>query len=257
MIQFPAVPDGDDLRISASSFVAFRQCSELASARFAGEYGPDTMASFRGGLAHRVFARHLTEGPISEGEFEDVCRREIGSSALNHKLAGLALKPSDLGRTIEEVASLYRRFVKFPTEGFAGAEVTVEAEPALGVALFGSIDAVFAADGATRLVDWKTGGMADADVQLAFYALVWALDRGSLPAAVEAVSVATGERVSEAPTRTEVTTTAGEVAQMVSVLRRAWATGGSLARTGGPWCKSCPRLSTCAEGKAAVRLPEA
>ena len=36
-------------------------------------------ASFLGGLAHRLFARHLTGGPIPPGELEAVCR-EVGLS---------------------------------------------------------------------------------------------------------------------------------------------------------------------------------
>ena len=119
------------------------------------------MESFKGGLAHRIFARHLTRGPIAAEDFEQVCREEIGSSGLNNKVALLGLRSSSLGRVVEEVRSLYRRFVRFPMEGFAGSEVGLLTEPARGVELVGSIDAVFDAHPGTRLVDWKTGGLGE------------------------------------------------------------------------------------------------
>jgi hypothetical protein len=256
MIEFPAVPEGEPIRISASTFVAYRQCPDLAAARLEGEYGPDSVPAFRGGLAHRVFAKHLSDGPISEAEFNHVCRQEIGQSNLNHRISSLGLKPTELARTIDEVAALYRRFVRFPTDGFVGAEVGVSAEPADGVELVGSIDAVFEDDGGVRLVDWKTGGLGEAVVQLAFYALLWGLDRHQLPHAVEAVSVATGERLREVPTEAGLEETGRDVAGMIGDLRRAWASGDPVERRGGPWCRGCARLPGCSEGRATVQFLE-
>jgi hypothetical protein len=183
-----------------------------------------------------------------------VCREEIGSSNLNFKLASLGMKPSALGRIVREVGSLYERFRRFPTEGFEGAEVSLVAEPAEGVELVGSVDAVFEERGASRLVDWKTGELGAADIQLAFYSLLWALVRRELPARVEAFSVKTGERQSEIPTRAAVEATAVEVAAMVSDVRTVWAGGGTPERRGGPWCRFCPLLDGCAEGAAATDL---
>lgn len=123
-----------------------------------GVFGPDSRASFSGGLAHRVFARHLGQGSIDPDGFNQVCREEIGSSSLNMKMAALGLgKPSVLAPLIEEVQALYQRFRNVPVDGFVGAEVDLAAEPADGVNLVGKVDAVFGDDSGPRLVDWKTG----------------------------------------------------------------------------------------------------
>ncbi len=201
-----------------------------------------------------MFSRHLREGPIAPEEFQQVCRSEIGSSTLNHKMAGLGLKPRELGQVIEEVGALYERFRRFPTEGFVGSEVAIEVEPSEGVSLLGTIDAVFDQDGTARLVDWKTGDLGEVVFQLGFYALIWSLDRGALPGRTEAVSVRTGERTESVPSRTEVVETARMVASMVDTLRRAWKTADPLARRGGPWCRFCPLLEGCEEGRAAATV---
>lgn len=253
-IEFPAVRDGEPIVVSASLFVAFERCPEQAAGRLRGVYGPETRASFTGGLAHRVFRRHLTEGPIAPDELAAVCRAEIGSS-MNPKLASLGLRPSELGRVIEEVGALYGRFRTLGAEGFVGAEVELEVEPQEGVTLRGNVDAVFSDEGSgTRLVDWKTGSLGEPEVQLAFYALLWALQHGELPGKVEAVSVASGERFEEVPTAAGAVEVAGRVARAVEQLRAAWAEGGSLPRVAGPWCRWCPLLEECDEGRATQDL---
>jgi hypothetical protein len=223
-------------------------------ARLAGRYGPDSKPAFAGGLAHRIFAKHLAEEPIEPGEFGRVCRSEIGASNLNHKLGALGLKPSQLGKVIDEVGAMYDRFKRIPTDGFEAAEVAIMVEPAEGVTLVGSVDAVFGSDGGPRLVDWKTGDLGEVLDQLRFYALLWALEKREFPATVEAMSVKTGERISEAPDSVTVGQTAGLVADMVGSLREAWETGTALDRSGGPWCKYCGLLDECREGRAAARL---
>ena len=254
MVLFPNIAPGDPVRISASTFVAYRQCPDNALARLQGEWGPETRPAFSGGLAHRLFARHLSEGPIDEQDFEGVCRSEIGGSNLNYKLGALGLKPSELGQVIDEVGAVYERFKKIPVEGFMGAEVSLVAEPAEGVTLIGSVDAVFTENGGVRLVDWKTGELGEVVDQLHFYALLWALEKDDLPQAVEAVSVKTGERVTEVPDSGVVATTADQVAEMVGQLRRAWDAGAGIDRRGGPWCRYCALLDSCTEGRAATRL---
>jgi hypothetical protein len=253
-IEFPPVQAGEDIVVSASLFATYERCPEQAGGRLRGVYGPESRASFTGGLAHRIFRRHLTEGPIDGADLPAVCREEIGTS-MNPKLAALGLRPSELGRVIEEVGSLYQRFRTVGSEGFAGAEVALEVEPHRGLTLRGSIDAVFddAAAG-TRLVDWKTGSLGDPEPQLSFYALLWALKQGELPGRVEAVSVASGERYEEVPTRGGVVDVAGRVAEAVSRLRTAWAAGEGLRRVAGPWCRWCPLLDECSEGRAATAL---
>ena len=255
-LQFPSVSPGDDVVVSATTFVSFDRCPEQAAARLRGVYGVDSRASFVGGLAHRIFARHLTGGPIDASGLEGACKEEIGTG-MNVKMTSLGLRPSSLAAIIEEVGSLYERFKTLGTEGFAGAEVALESTPAEGVVLRGSVAAVFD-DGAAgvRLVDWKTGNLGDPGLQLAFYSMLWAMERGEIPGRVEAVSVGSGERMEEVPTRAGIDETAAKVARMISALRESWQAGTEMERLGGPWCRWCPLLEDCSEGGAATRLLE-
>ena len=256
-IQFPKVVRGDPIKVSASTYVTFKKCPAQAGARLQGIYGPDSRQSFLGILAHRIFSRHLTSGVIPSDDFVQACREEIGGSGLNNKMASIEMRPSALAGVIEEVRGLYERFTRLPTEGFEGSEHSIEAGVAEGVDLVGTVDAVYQEDlGGFRLVDWKTGELTDPEDQLLFYALLWLLDRGELPAYVEAVSVRTGERYRTVPSSEDAGRVAAEVGGLVDVLRNAWATGADLPRTGGPWCQYCPLLDDCAEGKSVGALLE-
>ena len=251
---FPAVAPGEPIVLSATTFVTFVHCPEQALGRLQGRYPAETRRSFVGGLAHRLFARHLAGGPIPEESLGTACREEIGAS-MNHKLAALGLRPSQLGQVIEEVSGLYRRFCRLGLEGFAGAEVELEAVPAEGVTLRGVVDAVFdEGQGGVRLTDWKTGSLGEPAVQLGFYSLLWALDRGDLPGRVEAVSLVSGERMEEVPTRAGVEQTAAAAAAAAGELRAALAEESHLERSAGPWCRWCPLLDECREGRAATAL---
>lgn len=252
-MRLPTVATGEPLSISASTYTTYRQCPAMAEARLRGVYGPESMPAFRGGLAHAVFARHLESGPIDSEEFTQVCYESIGGSSLNFKLAPLGLKPSSLRSVIAEVRDLYERFKSVSTDGYEGSEVALHHEADGDVTLLGRIDAVFEADGQVRLVDWKTGELGDVLDQLRFYALLWVLTEGRLPAAVEAFSVGTGEQYRDAPSVEDVEATAREVAAMVTTLRAAWHSGKPVERRGGPWCRYCPILDDCSEGRAAVR----
>jgi hypothetical protein len=254
-VSIPHVVPGDEIRISASTYVAWKKCPESANVRLQGVYGPDSRPGFTGTLAHRIFARHLSGGPIATDEFVQACREEIGGSSLNNKLGGLELKPSTLAGVIEEVRGLYARFVKFPGEGFESSEVTLDYEAEGSIRLVGTVDAVFREDlGGHRLVDWKTGELGEAEVQLLFYAFVWALERDEMPAQVEAVSVKTGERFSTVPSSRDVQAVSSDIARMVNDIRNAWSSQQSLERHGGPWCRYCPILEECAEGRATTAL---
>lgn len=254
-VSIPHVIPGDSLRLSASTYVAWKKCPDSANARLMGIYGPDSRPAFLGSLAHRIFSRHLTAGPITSEEFVQACREEIGGSNLNHKLAGLEMKPSSLAGVIEEVRGLYERFTRLPTEGFEGSEIDIDYQGDDAIQLVGTVDAVYREElGGYRLVDWKTGELGDAEDQLMFYALLWALDRDDIPAYVEAVSVRTGERYRTVPSSDDVNRIAAEVAELATEIRRSWAGGPSLPRRGGPWCRYCPILSDCDEGKSVESL---
>lgn len=253
--RFPAVVPGEDLVLSASTFVTFERCPEQAAGRMRGSYGPESRSSFVGGLAHRIFARHLTSGPIAESDLAAACREEIGGN-MNPKLAALGLKPSQLAGVIEDVAGLYDRFKTLSADGFAGAEVALESDPAPGVVLRGSVDAVFDEEGGVRLVDWKTGNLGEPEPQLAFYALLWAMEKGDIPVLLEAVSVKTGERSESVPSRELVDDTATRAARAIDALRTSWDSADSLDRVAGPWCRWCPLLDDCSEGRAAIELLE-
>lgn len=253
-LAFPEVEPGDPVVLSASAFVTFRRCPEQALGRLRGQYPAESRPAFSGKLAHRVFARHLASGPIAAGDFKAACREEIGT-ALNPALSALRLRPRELDTVIREVEVLYQRFCRLGREGFVGSEVALEAVPCEGVTLRGKVDAVFD-DGAagTRLTDWKTGTLGEPAPQLGFYAMLWALERFDLPGRVEAVSLASGERIDEVPTRAAVEATAAEAAGAVSALRRGLAAGLHLERAAGPWCRWCPLLEECEEGRAATAL---
>jgi hypothetical protein len=259
VIQFPEAAPGEPLVVSATLFVTYQTCPMQALGRLRGAYPADTVASFRGSLAHRIFARHLVSGPIPDGDLPRVCREEIGApdGHLNMKLGPLELnRPSRLAPVLAEVSDLYSRFKRFPTDGFRAAEVNLEADVGGGVVLRGRIDAIFENEsGKPSIVDWKTGSwLGDVEPQLAFYALVWALQRGVLPVSAEAVSVQTGERAGIQPNINQAEQTAREVGKMVDTLRAAFAAGEDLERRAGPHCRWCPLLEACAEGAAAIEI---
>jgi hypothetical protein len=254
-LEFPRIVDGDDVRVSATTYVTFKKCPESANVGLQGRYGPDSRAAFLGSLAHRIFSRHLTAGPIASDDFVQACREEIGGSNLNHRLAALEMRPSALAGAIEELRVLYERFTRLPSDGFEGSEVSLNSVPAQGVELVGTIDAIYREDlGGHRLVDWKTGELGDPEDQLLFYSLLWTMDRGDLPAYIEAVSVRTGERYRTVPTSDEMNRVLSEVAELINEIRAGWKQGSELEKRGGPWCRYCPILNECEEGQTAEAL---
>lgn len=253
-MDFPPVVPGDEINVSATLYMTYTRCPDQALGRLRGFYPEESVVSFRGGLAHRVFARHLGSGPIPDADLDRVCKEEIGT-ALNPKLGALGLRPSQLASVIREVGDLYQRFKTLSSQGFRASEVLIEVEPATGVILRGSVDAIFDDEDGVRLVDWKTGGLYETEHQLAFYTLLWALGHGELPARVEAVSVGSGERFESTPSKAGVTETASLVATMISELRESLSKRiEHLARVAGPWCAYCPLLDSCPEGNAAMRI---
>ena len=94
MSTFRRIPEGDELPVSATLYVTYLKCPQQALARLQGVYQAPSVDLFRGSLAHRVFAKHLVEGPIPEGDFELVCRQEAGAH-LGNQMASLGMKASD------------------------------------------------------------------------------------------------------------------------------------------------------------------
>lgn len=242
----PPVP----IRVSASGYTAYRDCPALFGARLDGKFGKDSIASFKGRLAHAVFAHHLESGEIAPHDFDGVCRRAIGGSSLNFRMAELGLGISAMRETISEVGEMYERFKKLPVDGFKGAEVHLEVDVATGVTILGRIDAIYDEGGAVRLVDWKSGELGEVADQLRFYALLWQRSYEEMPVAIEAFSVRTGESHREHPTAASIEEVAEEVAALVEDVR----SGDELERRPGMYCRFCPILDECSEGQAAQRV---
>ena len=256
MFTFPEMAPGEPLSVSATLYNYYLQCPDRALAHAEGKYGPPSTASFKGSLAHRIFARHLAEGPIESGEFQQEARKEVGNSSfLNRDLGQLTrdgkMRPSDLSNIISEVEVLYQRFAVYPNDGFQEAEVSLDYQLPGEVALRGRVDACFDDREGVRLVDWKTGELGEWRDQLRFYSLVWAMERGAVPHRVEAVSLRTGEREGESPTVDMLQETAGRVGELVNAIR-AVAGEERLPRRPGPFCEYCPILDSCEEGKGAM-----
>lgn len=254
MSSFRRIAPGEKFPVSATLYVTYLKCPQQALARIQGVYPAPSKVLFLGLLAHRVFARHLSEGPIPEEDFDAVCRQETGRH-LAGPMASLSMRPSEFRAITASVGKLYERFRHVPTVGLVGAEIEVESEPAEGIRLRGRVDAVFIDDDGTRIVDWKTGSyLDDSEAQLSFYAMAWRLAEGVLPARMEALSLKTGEQRILAPTEESVVETEAHVAGMITTMREAIATQSELRRTAGPYCRWCPLLEGCSEGTTALAI---
>lgn len=254
VIDFPEVAPGPDVTVSATAYLTWLRCPDRALARHLGHYDEDTVPTFRGSLAHRVFSRHLVDGPIGDDELTLVCRQEVGRS-LNPAMVAIGMKPKEFSAVVAEVRSLYDNFRTVPTDGLRHVEVQIDHTVAPGVRLRGQIDAVFEDAGSSiRLTDWKTGSLGEAEVQIVFYALLWAVTHDEIPATIEAISVASGERLVRHPGRDELEATAQGVARYVSEVRGALLGGTRLERMGNPWCRTCPILADCPEGAATLSI---
>jgi hypothetical protein len=254
MSSFRRIPPGAEFPVSATLYVTYLKCPQQALARLQGVYSAPSVAAFRGSLAHRIFARHLVDGPIAAEDFTLACKQEAGTH-LGSTMASLGMKPSEFRSMTAQVKELYGRFEQVPSEGFEGAEVQIESEPAAGITIRGRVDAVFADVDGKRIVDWKTGSfLDDADPQLDFYAMAWQMAKGTPPARMEVLSLKTGEKRVSEPTDESIAQTAEDVAAMIENLRDAIHDRAEMARTAGPYCRWCPLLDDCDEGAAGMVL---
>jgi len=247
----------DPIKVSASLYATYQKCPQQALARHQGVYSPTTRAGFRGSLAHKVFASHLDDGPIPEGEFLLRCRQLAGEH-LGESMAGLRMKPTEFKAMVSEIEDMYSRFRRISTDGFVSAEEPIEADVHDGIVLRGRIDAVFDDGLGARIVDWKTGSfLDDTDAQMDFYALAWRLVHGAPPTMTEATSLATGEQVQRHPDEISTDQTLADVEAMVAAIRSAVETMTELERIAGPHCQWCPLLDECSEGNAAMEILDA
>lgn len=255
VLTFADIQSGEEIAVSATLFVTYRSCPQQALARLRGIYPQPTVAMFRGSLAHRIFAKHLEDGPISDTDFVAVCKSETGAN-LNAQMVDVGLNTMrEFTAVVEQVRELYDRFRELSTDGFDGAEVVIQEKVGAGVTLKGRVDAVFVDDDGVRIVDWKTGSyLGSTKDQLDFYALGWSRSTGTRPNRTEAVSLTTGEKLLYEPTEGDIAETEHSVAQMVQALRSAITSGADLLRDGGPHCAWCPLLEDCAEGQAAASV---
>ena len=257
MIEVPPPTPGDPVRISATLLATYERCAGEAEGRLRGIYGGDTVASFTGALLHRVIRRHLEDGPIEPESIPHVCRVEIGQGRLSTKMNAVGLSSTTrLEPVFRSIAEKYERFQRYPQDGFRSAEQLIEVEPVEGVTLVGKIDAVFDGEDGLRLVDWKSGGLGSPRSQLGFYALLWTLHGGAMPAEIEVVSLGTGERHAEPVTAAWMESVAAKVSDLATVIRRFRVTGDPLPLSAGPWCGYCPLSDQCSEGQAALALLE-
>lgn len=251
---FTELVPGESFTVSATLYTAYLECPQRALGRLQGIYGKSTVDSFRGSLAHKIFAVHLDEGEIADDKFKDVCQAVVGTH-LKPSWNELGLDITEFRAVTRQVQDLYDRFKTLPFDGLREAEMPFEFDAGGGITVRGSMDAVFDSEEGVRIIDWKTGTyLTDREPQLAFYAMVWTLLNDEIPAAAEARSVATGETVHIEPTEDSVRATLADVGSMIEALRSAMATETDLERRAGPYCQWCPLLDDCSEGRSAVAL---
>jgi len=251
---FNELVPGESFTVSATLYTAYLECPQRALGRLQGIYGKPTVDSFRGRLAHKVFAMHLDEGEIPAEEFKDVCQAVVGTH-LNSSWSELGLGITEFRAVTRQVQDLYDRFKMMPFDGVREAELPFEFDAGGGITVRGSMDAVFDSEEGVQIIDWKTGTyLSDRESQLAFYAMVWNLLNDEIPAVAEARSVATGETVRIEPTEESVRATLDDVGTMIEALRFAMETGTDLERQAGPHCQWCPLLDDCSEGRSALSL---
>ncbi len=251
---FDHLEPGDSFNVSATLYTAYLECPQRALGRLQGFYGKPSVASLKGQLAHKIFATHLDEGEIPVEDFNHVCRVAAGTH-FGGSMGELGMSISQFDAVALEVQALYDRFKVLSFDGFREAEMEFDLDAGSGITVRGSMDAVFDSDDGPRIVDWKTGTyLSDKESQLEFYAMVWKLLNEEIPAAADAMSVATGENLHLEPTEASVLATQIDVGAMIEALRKAMATGTDLERKAGPYCAWCPLLDDCDEGRTAIEI---
>lgn len=239
------------LKVSATLYTTWLTCPAQARARLDGHYPPPTIHTFRGELAHIIFARHIATGPIPADRFVRTCKEAIGSTHLNYRLRDLALRPTQVRAEIDKVGLLYDRFTTLPLHrlGYRSVETPVNTHLDDTTVLTGRIDAV-TSEG--TIVDWKTGELGMAADQLRFYLAARVLagqHADSMTPTGMAVSITTGEVIHTSLTATETARFGEHLGAMLADLRNPPSTP-----TPGPHCRYCPISQTCPEGARTLPL---
>lgn len=204
--------------LSPSRAKDFQQCPLLFRYRTVDRLPePASAAATKGTLVHSVLER-LYDAPPAERTadyavgllpqaWEDLRQRD-------KRVEQLFDNPSELSQWLAEARSLIERYflMERPTHlAPAGRERFIEVEVADGLLLRGIIDRVdMSTSGAMRIVDYKTGKSPrpqyteDALFQMRFYALmVWRLT-GTIPARLQLLYLADGNRLTLDPQESEL-----------------------------------------------------
>lgn len=236
--------------LSPSRAGDFMQCPLLYRFRVVDRLPePPSAAAVRGTFVHAVLEdvfdlpAHRRRPDDAVGLMEAVWERVVAErpEAVEVVGEGAEATPEEMATWMAEAEALVRRWftledpsVLEPAERELYVEVPVEREGEQGqLTLRGYVDRldVAPADGALRVVDYKTGRapselfQAKALFQMKFYALaIWRL-RGRVPALLQLVYLKDGTILRHQPTEAELVATERKLLALYDAIERAAATG--------------------------------
>lgn len=236
--------------LSPSRAGDFMQCPLLYRFRVVDRLPePPSAAAVRGTFVHAVLEdvfdlpAHRRRPDDAVGLMEAAWKRVVAErpEAVEVVGEGAEATPDEMATWMAEAEALVRRWftledpsVLEPAERELYVEVPVEREGEQGqLTLRGYVDRldVAPADGALRVVDYKTGRapselfQAKALFQMKFYALaIWRL-RGRVPALLQLVYLKDGTILRHQPTEAELVATERKLLALYDAIERAAATG--------------------------------
>ncbi|WP_083323513.1 PD-(D/E)XK nuclease family protein [Kytococcus sp. HMSC28H12] len=236
--------------LSPSRAGDFMQCPLLYRFRVVDRLPePPSAAAVRGTFVHAVLEdvfdlpAHRRRPDDAVGLMEAAWKRVVAErpEAVEVVGEGAEATPEEMATWMAEAEALVRRWftledpsVLEPAERELYVEVPVEREGEQGqLTLRGYVDRldVAPADGAVRVVDYKTGRapselfQAKALFQMKFYALaIWRL-RGRVPALLQLVYLKDGTILRHQPTEAELVATERKLLALYDAIERAAATG--------------------------------
>ena len=228
-----------------------------------GHQEPPTAATTRGTLVHAVL-EHLYDLPAEERTVENALdlidphrERLFGNDA---NFAALFTEPGSRQGWDEEVKKLVERYftVENPQRLEPHArELFIEASTESGILMRGFVDRIDRApNGATRVVDYKTGKspqprfLDDKLAQLNFYALLLRQSGRGIPQRMQLVFLADGKVLTLDPQREDVEYFGQSIEKLWEDIKAAIETEVFPVRTG-PLCNWCQVRQFCpAKGEA-------